>query len=254
MVREVFVHGHEGQLGSELIKLGARPYDDTIVWKTDIGPKTVINCAAMTDDKRCKENPVIAWASNVDVVSSLAADCKASKSRLIHISTDYVFDGTHGNYAEDDVVNPDKDNVYAITKAAGELAFQTIAPQGSTLVRTQWLFGLKRKAWFSSQMIWNQKGGLTYAPDFAQFLMKLGLSDFNPPRILHYVSWPSLTRPQVAEAYGNVTYKLIPVPDGKPKDTSLRVSDYCHLVHSPMDLKGAINEYKSSNPMESKAV
>ncbi len=254
MTKKIFVVGHDGQLGRELIKLGAEVYSEQLALAfMHLNDIIIINAAATTDDKKCKDEPFIAWTSNAHLVAQLSQIAKTCRARLIHISTDYVFDGQRGAYDEHDQINPDPNNVYALSKAAGELAFQAIAPQGSTMVRTSWVFGLKRKSWFSSETIWDQKGGLTYAPDLAQFLVALSEKQSNP-RILHYTTQPYVTRASAAALYGNLNPKVIPVPIGKPRDTSLRVSDYCLEIHKPMNIQEAINEYKRTNPFENPAV
>ncbi len=254
MTKKIFVVGHDGQLGRELVKLGAEVYsEETTISLMNQFEIVVINAAAMTDDKKCKDMPYLAWQANADLVAKLAQNIKYCKGRLIHISTDYVFDGQRGAYDEHDQINPDPNNVYALSKAAGELAFQALSPQGSTMVRTSWVFGLKRKSWFSSETIWDQKGGLTYAPDLAKFLMVLAEKQSNP-RILHYTTQPYITRAGAAALYGNLNPKVIPVPFGKPKDTSLRISDYCLEIHKPMNIQEAIDEYKRTNSFENPAI
>ena len=82
----------------------------------EVRPQGIIHCAAMTDVDGCERDPQTAWAVNAAAVAALAR----SDARLTALSTDYVFDGARGDYAEDDVPNPG--SVYARTKRAGEEA------------------------------------------------------------------------------------------------------------------------------------
>ena len=89
-------------------------------------PSGVINAAAMTDVDACETSPREAWALNVRAVEVVALAAASAGARLTTLSTDYVFDGTRGSYAEDDVPNPR--GVYARTKRAGEEAALVLAP------------------------------------------------------------------------------------------------------------------------------
>ncbi|MBS1562005.1 MAG: dTDP-4-dehydrorhamnose reductase [Bacteroidetes bacterium] len=81
-------------------------------------PDVVINTAAMTNVDACETDRGQAWAVNVTLVEHLARVCRVIDARLIHYSTDYVFDGTKGPYAETDVPRPI--NYYGKSKLAGE--------------------------------------------------------------------------------------------------------------------------------------
>lgn len=81
-------------------------------------PDVVVNTAAMTNVDGCELNRQEAWQANVQWVEFLLRMCKITDARLIHFSTDYVFDGLRGPYTETDVPNPI--NYYGRTKLAGE--------------------------------------------------------------------------------------------------------------------------------------
>ncbi len=102
-----------------------------------VRPDYVVHCAAWTDVDGCEENPAQAQRLNADVAGWLAEACARSGTRLIHISTDAVFDGEQGNYSEDD--RPLPVNVYGATKLRGEQAVLAAHPS-ATVVRTN-LFG-----------------------------------------------------------------------------------------------------------------
>jgi dTDP-4-dehydrorhamnose reductase len=84
----------------------------------DVKPSIVINCAANTDIDFLENNPSIAYSINGEGVRNLAVACKKSNVRLIHISTDGIFNGINGKYTEED--QPIPINVYAKSKIIGE--------------------------------------------------------------------------------------------------------------------------------------
>src|SRR5512139_839692 len=91
-------------------------------------PDWVINCAALTNLDECEKHPDQAKILNVKLARDLAEDCKQRKVKLIHLSTDAVFDGNkNGAYTEEDEPNPQ--SVYARTKLDGEQAVQEVYPQ-----------------------------------------------------------------------------------------------------------------------------
>lgn len=100
----------------------------------------VINCAAMTDVDGCERDAHGAWAVNADAVATLARSTRELGNHLVHVSTDYVFDGAAGPYDVDAVPNPR--GVYALSKQGGELAVQALAPKGHwAIARTAVVYG-----------------------------------------------------------------------------------------------------------------
>lgn len=83
-----------------------------------IRPDCIVNCAAFSNVDECEKNPALAKAINATGAKHLADACKARNARLIHVSTDSVFDGTAGDYTEESRPNPL--NAYAATKLEGE--------------------------------------------------------------------------------------------------------------------------------------
>ena len=81
-------------------------------------PDIILNAAAMTNVDLCEHEREQAWKINVTGVEHLVEVCRRIDAKLVHVSTDYVFDGKTGNYKEDDRVNPI--NYYGKTKLAGE--------------------------------------------------------------------------------------------------------------------------------------
>jgi dTDP-4-dehydrorhamnose reductase len=144
------ITGGGGQLASDLaLVLGAdaRSYTRD---RLDIGdveaveraidevrPDVVFNCAAFHNLDLCEADPASAWKVNVEAVRRLAQRA----SRLVHVSTNYVFDGERDEpYAETDLPSPR--SVYAITKLAGEHAALAYGER-SLVVRTAGLYGLQ---------------------------------------------------------------------------------------------------------------
>lgn len=108
-------------------------------------PDWVINCAALTTVDVCERKPELTQRLNVDLPAQIARAARACAARMIHISTDAVFDGKQGYYTESDPVNPL--NVYARSKAAAEELVRQIYP-AAAVVRTN-LFGWNAQQKFS---------------------------------------------------------------------------------------------------------
>ena len=155
-MNNILVTGGNGQLGSELKEIASN-YPDynflfTDVKTLDITNHTavkefieinningVINCAAYTAVDKAESEPELADAINHLAVANFARLSKDKNIKLIHISTDYVFDGTnHKPYVETDTPNPK--SVYGQTKLDGELAMQQINPANAVIIRTSWVY------------------------------------------------------------------------------------------------------------------
>jgi dTDP-4-dehydrorhamnose reductase len=101
-------------------------------------PEIIVNAAAYTAVDRAESEPAAAWAANCTGPANLAAACREAGIPLIHLSTDYVFDGTKGEpYSEDDPVNPL--GVYGESKEAGDRAVREEVPE-HVILRTAWLY------------------------------------------------------------------------------------------------------------------
>jgi dTDP-4-dehydrorhamnose reductase len=109
-----------------------------------VRPTMVYNCAAFHNVEVCEREEDRAFEVNARAVKRLAARCADNGARLVHLSTNYVFDGTaDGPYTEDALPNPR--SIYAISKLAGEYAALAYAP-GSLVVRTAGLYGMHGSA------------------------------------------------------------------------------------------------------------
>jgi len=142
-------------------------------------PDIVINAAAYTAVDRAESEPDAAWAGNCIGPANLAAACHDAGVPFVHLSTDYVFDGTKiGAYREDDPVNPL--GVYGKSKEAGDRAVRGALPQhvivrtawvysahGSNFVKTMLRLGAERPV---SRVVADQTGSPTSAADIATAL------------------------------------------------------------------------------------
>lgn len=105
-------------------------------------PELIVNAAAYTDVDGCETNREKAREVNVGGLENLSEICKQEKIKLIHISTDYVFDGKSGPYSEDDPPNPI--SYYGKSKLEGELKIKQSGID-NIIVRTNVLYGLGKK-------------------------------------------------------------------------------------------------------------
>ena len=141
-----------------------------------------INCAAYTAVDNAEEDEEQAFLVNAEAVKYLAKACKLYHTVLIHISTDFVFDGkTSKPYTEEDIPNPI--SVYGMSKLKGEQYVQqyltsffiirtswVYSKHGNNFVKTMLRLGNERK---EISVVNNQFGSPTYAPDLAEFILKI---------------------------------------------------------------------------------
>jgi dTDP-4-dehydrorhamnose reductase len=104
-----------------------------------IAPDAIVNLAAMTAVDACEADPEGAFRANALGPQSLALAARACGATLLHVSTDYVFDGLKGA-PYDEVDHPNPINVYGRSKLAGERFVRDLVPE-HVIVRTAWLFG-----------------------------------------------------------------------------------------------------------------
>ena len=114
-------------------------------------PDAVINCAAMTNVDYCEENQDSCWEINVNAVENLAKSCEVSKSHLLHLSTDFVFDGKSGPYTENDIPNPL--HFYAKSKLKSEEIVKKIMTNW-TIARTIIIYGITDNMSRSNIVLW----------------------------------------------------------------------------------------------------
>ena len=195
----ILVTGCKGQLGTEIQKIAAA--DTLHQWYfTDIDNLDIcdndavenaftshqievcINCAAYTAVDKAEDEPALAHKINALAPQILAKACKKHNALLVHVSTDYVFDGNGSNpYREDEPVCPQ--SVYGVTKAEGE---KLIHESGCNyfIVRTAWLYSATGKNFVKTMLmladtrdeinvVADQKGTPTWAYDLAEMLVHL---------------------------------------------------------------------------------
>ena len=118
-------------------------------------PDVVINTAAMTNVDQCEQDQENCWKQNVIAVEILSKKCQELNAFLIHISTDFIFDGANGPYGEDDMPNPI--NFYGESKLASEKAIQKSTSNDWAIVRTGLVYGIVPRMSRSNIVLWVMK-------------------------------------------------------------------------------------------------
>jgi dTDP-4-dehydrorhamnose reductase len=143
----------------------------------------IINCAAYTQVDKAEQEVELANQINHLAVKQLASIASKQQARLIHISTDYVFDGeSDKSYTEIDKTNPI--NVYGKTKLAGEKALQAVMPMNAIIIRASWVYSDYGNNFVSTMLrlgkqrdelsvVSDQIGSPTYATDLAEVILKI---------------------------------------------------------------------------------
>ena len=208
----IWLVGNKGMLGSEVEKLLKE--QGLTYWasdkEVDIGDykalekfakdkkiKWIINCAGYTKVDKAEEEIDEAFRINKDGVRNIALFSSKRQIRLIHISTDYIFDGDKDDvrgYREDDKANPL--SVYGKSKLAGEKEIQKILEE-YFILRTAWLYGLNGHNFIFTmlrlfqkkeklEVVDDQRGSPTYANDLAEVILKIIQSGSEKYGIYHF--------------------------------------------------------------------
>lgn len=252
-MKKILVIGSRGQLGNELQDL-AKEYPSfrfsfydvaemDIVNKelVDEGIRTLkpdylINCAAYTAVDKAETEKDLAFAINSDAVKNLALACKANGVKFMHISTDYVFDGTAQEpYRENNPVNPT--NIYGLSKLKGEQQASR-NDKDVIIIRTAWVYStygnnfvktmlrlMKTKPEIS--VVADQEGSPTYAHDLAAAILHIISSGKWVPGIYHFtnegvISWFDFAG-EIKNLSGSsciihpITTEQYPTPATRPK-------------------------------------
>lgn len=196
---KIMVTGANGQLGKELRDIApVFPHFDFVFLSREdlpihhfelirnffnaLKPDYCINCAAYTTVDRAESEPDLAFQVNGEAVGVLAAVCKSHNTKFIHISTDYVFDGTATKpYTEEFATNPI--NVYGASKLEGEKQALELNAD-SIIIRTSWVYSSYGKNFVKTilklveqkneiSVVDDQYGSPTYAADLASVIMKI---------------------------------------------------------------------------------
>jgi dTDP-4-dehydrorhamnose reductase len=206
----ILLIGQDGQVGQELLKtlvsignvvgVGRAQLDLTQPDQiqrvlTEVGPSFIVNAAAYTAVDKAESEPEVAHAINGTASGQLAELAQQAGAPLIHISTDYVFDGSKNTpYSETDATHPL--SVYGKSKLAGEQAIQRVAEQHPdfryAILRTAWVYGVCGKGNFVKTMlrlgaerpevrvVADQVGTPTWAAEIAKTIAALATQLINP--------------------------------------------------------------------------
>jgi len=229
---KILVTGKNGQLGKSIHKLVANTEQtDDFVFvgreELDLSNEnniaryfennvfdTIINCAAYTAVDKAEEEEVLANKINHLAAAQLSQIAKNQQAKLIHISTDYVFDGeSEKPYIETDKTNPI--NVYGRTKLAGEKALQEIMPTDAVIIRTSWVYSEYGNNFVKTMLrlgkerdelsvVSDQIGSPTYATDLVNVILKIITNK-------EYQNKDRTVKP--------ITTKQYPTPAKRPKNT-----------------------------------
>lgn len=158
---------------------------------------TIINCAAYTGVDKAESEAELANTINHRFVAMLAKIAKRDSSKLIHISTDYVFNGqSHRPYVESDPTEPQ--GVYGQAKCDGEKAILNVSPRNTLILRTSWVYSTHGNNFVKTMLrlgrernslgvIFDQVGTPTYARDLASVILEIiPKIDNHAPEIYHY--------------------------------------------------------------------
>lgn len=178
--------GHHDVLGTDHASLELCDRDQVEQVVAGFEPDAIVNCAAITNVDRCEQEPDEAYAVNALGVRHLAVAAERIGAHVVHVSSDFVFDGTLGRpYHEWDAVNPI--SVYGRSKLGGELELMRHASSW-TVARTAWVFGRRGKDFIQLALdaaehpdrgirfVDDQTGSPTYAPDLAEMLVRLAVA------------------------------------------------------------------------------
>ncbi len=229
---QILLTGGSGLLGREIVKLNASVLapshgeldicDESVVaaYIADASPDIVLHAAAVTDNRDIEANPSEALEVNIKGTSNIVRACLGKKIRLVYLSTDYVYKGDRGNYAETDELLPS--NLYAWTKLAGEAAVRAVP--NHLIIRTS--FGASRFDYpnaFADK--WSSKD---YVDLVAPKILRAatgsvtGVLNIGGPRRTMY-DYAALRNPDVNPV------KLSDSPLDSPTDTSLNLDKWKSL-------------------------
>ncbi len=238
---KILVTGANGQLGRELRSVlesrlpGVTTYTDIneldITNAKDVDEfmagsefTHIVNCAAYTAVDKAESDQTMCYRINADAVQNIASAASKHGVRVIHISTDYVFDGTaHRPYRESDKVNPV--SAYGTSKRKGEMVLLSFCPD-AIILRAAWLYSPHGHNFVKTMMklgkerselrvVCDQVGTPTYATDLAEVIIHILCARQWVPGIFHYsdegaCSWYDFTK-AIHRIAGITDCKVVPV-------------------------------------------
>lgn len=219
---KVLITGAGGQLGRDLLvafhgddvvglpraELDVSNRDQVLAAMSDYVPDLVVNAAAYTKVDDCEADPELAWRVNSGGSWWIAEACSRIGARMLHLSTDYVFDGTADRpYTEFDATNPQ--SVYGRTKVAAERLIQDTL-DAHWIVRTSWLHGAHGHNFVKTMLrlgrerdrlrvVADQVASPTFTADLAPAVKRLAYDDV-PYGTYHLTNSGHCTWHQLAEA------------------------------------------------------
>jgi dTDP-4-dehydrorhamnose reductase len=237
----VLVTGANGQVGSEMRALAGDHPDLRFVFlsRSDmpidqvegmrrvfdaVRPAWCVNCAAYTAVDRAETEQDMAYLVNAEAPGLLAALCHERQVRFLHLSTDYVFDGSGRTpYKEEDA--PGTINVYGASKLAGELQVRKLN-EDAVIVRTSWVYSEFGRNFVKTMLnlmkdrelvkvVNDQWGSPTYAADLAEAIMGIVKSDTWAPGIFHFCNEGVITWYELACAIRDLSgsgCRVEPIP------------------------------------------
>lgn len=281
--RKVAIVGAGGRLGAALLRDFSRDHH-TVGFnhaQLDLGSAeqlrrtleplafdVLINCAAQTNVDRCETEQEEAYLLNAEGPRILAEICSGKGARLIHISTDYVFDGAQrAPYTEEDAANPI--SVYGASKREGEVRVLAVDPR-HLVARVSWVFGPDRPSFIDwlvgqasqhdeVQAVADKFSAPTYTVDLAGMLR--GLMNADASGLIHlsnagacswreYGQWAvdccrELGMPMKAREVGAITLAdMKNFVARRPVHTILATDKYTRLAgHSPRHWRDAVADY-----------
>ncbi|MEZ9442660.1 dTDP-4-dehydrorhamnose reductase [Vibrio sp. 10N.222.54.F12] len=242
---------------------------------TEFQPTIIINAAAHTAVDKAEEEVELSYAINRDGPKFLAQAAQNLGAAILHISTDYVFEGNKvGEYLESDITNPQ--GVYGESKLAGEIAV-TEACDKHIILRTAWVFGENGNNFVKTMLrlgenrdtlsiVGDQFGGPTYAGDIASTLIKIAnlinQGDVVEYGVYHYSGLPHVSWFEFADAIFNVAVEQgviankpnltsiptdqYPTPATRPSNSQLSTEKITTLFSvGPSDWKAALSNIKA---------
>jgi len=240
---KVLVIGRTGQLARHLqLLLPAATYWDrgqadlaqpsTLQAQIEsFAPSAIINAAAHTAVDKAESERDLAWRVNADSPAAMARAAASGHVPLVHVSTDYVFDGSGSRaYRESDAVSPQ--NVYGLTKLGGELAVRALAPR-HWILRTSWVFSEYGNNFVKTmvrlgkdrpelKVVDDQRGRPTYAGDLARLVVALITNPGSVASGLYHaggdppVTWCEFAREIFAKAHARGLITKQPAVTGIP--------------------------------------
>ena len=250
MPHNLLVTGANGQLGNEMQRIVAANPGKVNAFFTDVDTlditdaaavrsfiehnaiDVIVNCAAYTAVDRAEDDMVLCAKLNIDAVANLASAARDFGAKVLHISTDYVFDGfAHRPYEETDEPNPR--STYGTTKLQGERELLKYAPD-SIIVRTAWLYSPFGKNFVKTMLalgesrdrlsvVCDQVGTPTAAADLASAIFSIITAPEWHAGIYHFsnegaISWYDFTK-AIHRIAGITTCEVSPI---KSKDYPTR--------------------------------